>query len=540
MSISLLGLDVLGGHGISIEYSYLGAAVGILVSVASSLRWLRVAQREHYIPGYTSRFAVRWFSDWQRPINPVFALASLLATLLAVAKPSDLSYSGVGLIVVVICQLVAPYGLRYKGSTSPLRFTRRLAILAAVSWFLDAVFLAIGALLGWGITFAAIAIYLVPPTIDLALLLTIPIERRNLAKFVSSAERKLAKVSPRVVAITGSFGKTSTKTYLAHILSSTYSTLASPASFNNRAGLARTINELLTPGTEVFIAEMGTFGKGEIKDLCRWIPPEISAITAIGPVHLERFGSEDAILEAKSEITEKAEIIALNVDDFRLSDFSHRMEQQGKKVWRVSGQDIQEDVAVKDDDEGNLIVYFNQRRLGSMPDIDISRTNLGIAVAIALELGVPESTIGELLPTTPVAKNRLNIVSTESGLVVLDDTYNSNPSGARLALKALERRKSPQSRSVLVTPGMIEMGPRQFVENSQFAKTAAMVVTDFIIVGYTNRKALLHGLSKAKEEGYEVNLVLVDSRPQAVDWVRSNLVSGDSVLYENDLPDHFL
>lgn len=524
----------------SIEYSYLGAAVGILVSVVSSLRWLRVAQREHYIPGYTSRFAIRWFSDWQRPINPVFALVSLLATLLAVAKPSELAYSGVGLIVVVVCQLVAPHGLRYKGSTSPLRFTRRLTILATVSWLLDAVFLAIGAVLGWGIAFAAIAIYLVPATIDFALLLTIPIERRNLARFVSSAEKKLAKVSPRVVAITGSFGKTSTKTYLAHILSSTFSTLASPASFNNRAGLARTINEFLTPGTEVFIAEMGTFGKGEIKDLCRWIPPEISAITAIGPVHLERFGSEEAILEAKSEITEKAEIVALNVDDFRLSEFSDRMEQQGKKVWRISGQDIHADVAVKDDDEGNLIVYFNQRRLGSMPDIDISRTNLGIAVAIALELGVPESSIGELLPTTPVAKNRLNIVSTESGLVVLDDTYNSNPSGARLALKALERRKSPQSRSVLVTPGMIEMGNRQFEENSQFAKTAASVVTDFIIVGYTNRKALLHGLSKAKEEGYEVNLVLVNDRPQAVDWVRSNLVSGDSVLYENDLPDHFL
>lgn len=540
MSALLLALEVFQGRGMNIEYSYLGATVGIVVSVISSFRWLRVAQREHYIPGYTSRFAIRWFSDWQRPINPILASASLLATLVAVAKPSNLAVSGVGLIVVVICQLVAPRGLRYKGSTSPLKFTRRLVMLATVSWLLEVVFLVIGAILSLGVVFAAIAIYLVPATVDFALLVTLPVERRNLAKFVSAAERKLAKVSPKVVAITGSFGKTSTKTYLAHILSTTFSTLASPASFNNRAGLARTVNEFLTPGTEIFIAEMGTFGKGEIRDLCSWIPPQISAITAIGPVHLERFGSEDAILEAKSEITEKAQIIALNVDDYRLSDFSHRMEQQGKKVWRVSGKDINADVAVKDDDEGNLVVYWNQRRLGAMPDIDISHTNLGIAVAIALELGVPESTISELLPSTPVAKNRLNIVSTESGIVVLDDTYNSNPSGARLALKALEKRKSPQSRSALVTPGMIEMGPRQFEENSQFAKAAAMVVTDFIIVGYTNRKALLHGLSKAKEEGYEVNLVLVNNRPQAVDWVRSNLVSGDSVLYENDLPDHFL
>lgn len=499
-----------------------------------------MAQREHYIPGYTSRFSLRWYSDWQRPLNPILGLISILVTIVSVAKPHQLIPSGVGLLVVTACMLVSPIGLSYKGRTSPLKFTRRLSILALLTWLIEVIFFAIGVISNLGVVFGAVALVLVPPTIDLALLLTTPVERRNLDKFVRKAQRKLEKISPKVVAITGSFGKTSTKTYLAHLLSSSYTTLASPASFNNRAGLARTINEHLSPGTEVFIAEMGTFKKGEIEELCNWIPPNISAITSIGPVHLERFGSEDAILEAKSEITERADTIALNVDDYRLSAFCLKLEGLSKKVWKVSGQDIHADVAVKDDDEGNLIVYVHQKRIGSMPDIDISRTNLGIAVALAIELGVSESVIAERLPSLPVARNRLNVAPNENGVIVLDDTYNSNPAGARLALRALERRKSPSARSVVVTPGMIELGKRQFEENSFFAKAAAKVATDVLIVGYTNRKALLDGISQAQSDGAQINLVLVKSRPDAVKWVRSNLASGDAVLYENDLPDHFL
>ena len=73
---------------------------------------------------------------------------------------------------------------------------------------------------------------------------------------------------------------------------------------------ARAVNEQLTPGTDVFVAEMGTYGKGEIAELCRWCPPSIAVITAIGPVHLERFKTEEAIVEAKAEITTTAHTVA--------------------------------------------------------------------------------------------------------------------------------------------------------------------------------------------------------------------------------------
>jgi len=540
MSISVLGVHLVFGRKMNVTYSYLAALISVAAIVVSSVRWLRVAQREHYIPGYTLRFALRWYLDRHRILNPLLGAAAVIAGVVTVARPADLIPASVGFIVVLVATLVAPRGLGYRGSTSPLKYTRRLTTVAVLTWLINLVFIAIGAWFSLGMAFGVIAMILIPATVDFVLLVTLPMERRKLTKFVDMATKKLAKISPRVVAITGSYGKTSTKVYINHLASGSFATFASPASYNNRAGLARAINEGLSPGTEVLIAEMGTFKKGEIADLCSWIPPEISVITSIGPVHLERFGSEDDIVEAKSEITKDASVVVLNADNHYLVPLSRKLSAEGKTLWMVSGNDIKADVAVKDDDEGNLVIYVGQKRLCAMPFLDVSRTNVAASVAVCLELGVSESSIAERLATLPVAKNRLNISVSPEGVTVLDDTYNSNPAGSRLALGALERRKTALARAVVVTPGMIELGKKQHEENSFFARAAARVATDIVVVGFTNRRALLQGIKNANGEGSNPNVVLTANRKQAVEWVKEHLHSGDSVLYENDLPDHFL
>ena len=131
-------------------------------------------------------------------------------------------------------------------------------------------------------------------------------------------------MAPVVVGITGSYGKTSTKWYVRDLVSGTRRVVASPASFNNRLGLARAINETLTDDAEVFVAEMGAYQPGEIADTCSWIPPSIAVLTAIGPVHLQRFKSEERIVEAKSEIFEHAEVAIINVDHPALADLAGR------------------------------------------------------------------------------------------------------------------------------------------------------------------------------------------------------------------------
>jgi UDP-N-acetylmuramoyl-tripeptide--D-alanyl-D-alanine ligase len=345
-------------------------------------------------------------------------------------------------------------------------------------------------------------------------------------------------VAPTVVAITGSFGKTSTKGYVAHLVGAARSVVASPASFNNRAGLARAVNEHLAGGTEVFVAEMGTYGRGEITELCSWIRPDVAVITAIGPVHLERFGSEERVLKAKAEILEGVPCAVLVVDDERLAAMAERCADSGTRVWRVSAQDVTADVCVVEED-GRFTVWVRGEMVANGLRAVGRPGNVAAAIAVALELVVPTDEVIRRLPTLPVVPHRLEQSTGTGGVVVLDDTYNANPAGGRAALAMLRRVGRDAPHRVVVTPGMVELGPLQAEENAGFAADAAAVATDLVVVGRTNRRALLRGVRRAPAGEGSPRVVMVRTRRQATQWVRGHLGSGDVVLYENDLPDHY-
>jgi UDP-N-acetylmuramoyl-tripeptide--D-alanyl-D-alanine ligase len=483
----------------------LAVAVNVVATALAGLRGLRVAQREHYLPGSASRFALRWWFGLGP--NRLLALAVAIGILGTPVRP-------LGAVVAGVAIACGPFGLSLRGrAPGPLSWTRRLRTLAAVWAALQLVLLGIGAVAGVPEVFVAVGAAFVPMLVDAACAITEPIEYRLGRRFVDQAKARLQSVRPTVVAITGSYGKTSTKGYVAHLLAPSTSVVASPRSFNNRAGLARAINENLVPGTEVFIAEMGTYGPGEIAALCEWIDPRIGVITAIGPVHLERFGSEDKIVEAKSEIFAKADVAVLNIDDDRLRALADRLEGEGKRVIRCSGADV----------------------AAMLDGVDAPAGNVACAVAVALELGVPAEDIKELVKTLPTAANRLARSESDAGWTILDDTFNSNPAGAARALDALEAAAGEGKRRIVVTPGMVELGPRQHEENATFARDAATRATDLVVVGHTNRKALLAGAA-----GRAAQVRTVDSREQAVAWVREQALGpGDAVLYENDRPDHY-
>ena len=496
-------------------------------TIPAALRWLRVAQREHYLTDAASRFALRWWRS--SPLNVAGAVVAAAGIVLCSRWPA----AGFATAVVVAA---GPLGLGVRGRTSPLAWTRRLRTLAAVWLAPQAAAVAVGTVRGVGPVVSAAGALAVPAIVDLACALTAPVERRLAGRFVHRATARLRRVAPRVVAITGSYGKTSTKGYVAHLISGSMGVVASPASFNNRAGLARAVNEHLAEGTEVFVAEMGTYGRGEIAELCRWVQPEISVITAIGPVHLERFGTEDAIVRAKSEILVPATTVVLVVDDPRLAELAERSEADGKTVWRVSATDRAGDVCVERVDD-DLRVWVTGAELAECT-LDARPGNVACAVAVALAIGVPPDAVAQRLPTLPSAPHRLEPAPTTSGrCLVLDDTYNSNPAGAAAAIDAMVRlAPSGAGRRVVVTPGMVELGRRQAEENARFAAAAAEVATDVVVVGRTNRRALVSGATSAPARP---DVVVVDTRDQAVLWVRDNLGEGDVALFENDLPDHY-
>lgn len=488
-------------------------------------RWVRVGQREHYIAGSCTRVAGRWVRV--RPAAGIGLLAALVAcTGSAATRATDGDLAGGALAVVsLIAAAGFPWGMSVVGDPR-LRLTRRASTLCIVVVALTITVFGLAFLSKPPVGFP-IVVLVMPLIVDLALLITTPIEKHALERHRSAAASRLKVVSPSIIAVTGSYGKTTTKGHIRDLISGSASVVASPASWNNMAGLARTINEYLVDGTEVLVAEMGMYRRGEIRELTSWVPPDIAIITAIGPMHLERAGSIEAIVEGKAEILEHAPQVVLWVEDEHLSRLAA---DSTARVWRVGylgreGLDVSVEVSASE-----FVLSGANGEIGrceARPGLHAG--NVGCAVAAALAFGIPAPVLGKRLATLTAPSHRSTSEVSERGVLVIDDTFNSNPSGARSALGVLAAR--PGGRRVVVTPGMVELGARQFEENATFASAALEAGADLVIVGWTNRRSLQHGA--------QGRATALPGRAAAANWVRDHLEEGDAVLWENDLPDHY-
>jgi UDP-N-acetylmuramoyl-tripeptide--D-alanyl-D-alanine ligase len=553
------------------------AVVGVAAGVVSLARWLRVSQREHYLPGQVVRTASRWIA--RRPPNAVLAGAAALAAVAGlvaalVGDGGDALPAGL-LIAAAVLAAVFPVGMHPLGQVR-LKLTRRASIQGLITLVVAA--LVVAALVaGVGTSALGLAPFVALPAVDAAAWLQRPLERRLARRFQAQAATKLARIRPTVIAVTGSFGKTTVKNHVHDLLAGSFTTVASPASWNNQAGLSRAINEHVAPDTEVFVAEMGTYGPGEIAAMVNWVHPQIAIIAALGPVHLERMGSLENIARAKAEILAGAEVAILCVDHPLLDDLAGTVVGT---LWRVGTDPTRDDldvlVAASDDprlaatgggatgadgpfdvvgetpgdddpdagtaddvadaetgaagvDERELVVTVKGEELARVPAASLQPGNVACAVAAALAAGAARKSVATALPRLGPPPNRAVPLTTEGGLTVIDDTFNSNPAGAAAAFASLQRL-APAGRQVVVTPGMVELGSDQYEANRTFAQAVAAAGADLVVVGWTNRSALVDGHPRAH---------VVADREAARDWVRANLGSGDAVLWENDLPDHY-
>jgi UDP-N-acetylmuramoyl-tripeptide--D-alanyl-D-alanine ligase len=509
------------------------AAAALAAYVIALMRWLRVLQREHYEPGSVRRFWNRWASVRSETTGPAWlsspsALAAVALVLVIVLFAVRLDAAAVA--VAALYGALFPLGLSVRGRTSALAWTRRLTTVAVVV-VVESLILLTPALFAprpWA--GAVLVLALEPYLVDLAAWLTRPYENRRAMVFVRQAQERLAKVHPVIVGITGSFGKTSTKHHLAELLGGRHGVLPTPRSYNNRAGLSRAINENLTEGTRIFIAEMGIYGPGELAEMCSWCTPSIAIVTAIGPVHLERMGSLDVIESAKHEITDRAETVILNVDDARLARWVEPLRAAGKKVRTAGSVTADADVRVAMVAE-RWHLSVDGVGVGIAPPVSgVRESNLACAIAAALELGVHvDEVIGRLTHLTSVP-NRMVVATAPSGVMVIDDTFSANPSGSANSLATLSALPV-NGRRVVVTPGMVELGTIQATANERLGHDIRDLGAELVIVGRINAAALC--------AGYGTPVARFRTREQAVEWVRRELHSGDGVLYLNDLPDHY-
>lgn len=379
--------------------------------------------------------------------------------------------------------------------------------------------------------------------IIVANVINVPVEKQVFYYYKYKAQRKLKSMTNlNVIGITGSFGKTSSKQILNDILNVKFNSFPTPKNYNTTYGLILTINNYLDKFTDTFIAEMGAFKRGEIKELCNLVKPKYGILTRIGEAHLESFGSLENTTLGKFELIESLPSDGcgvLNFDDERQRNYKlknkcdiitigidyEEVDVRATNI-RLSSNGSTFDVKFNGDKE---VYTFETRLLGKH---NIYNILAGIALGKYLGISVTQL-IGSVKGVRSI-EHRLELKKM-GNINIIDDAYNSNPSGCKSALEVL---KLMPGKRVIITPGMIELGSKQYELNLEFGRLIANSADKVILVGANQTKPIYEGLEL---EDYNMkNVFVLNDVKEAFPLAYSFKETGELyVLIENDLPDIF-
>lgn len=365
-----------------------------------------------------------------------------------------------------------------------------------------------------------------------------PIQIIKNNKYIREAKKIIdSSANLIVIGVTGTYGKTSVKNYLAKILSSKYQVLVTPKNYNTTLGVVKTIRENLKATHQVFICEMGATRIGDIKEICDIVKPQYGIITSIGPQHLSGFGSIDNILKTKFELADSVR------------------ETNGTLFVNYSNEYIRKYMNPKDKEitygEGDSSLNYSVNNIKSSPngiyfkvnDEDLefktkiigkhNAINLSGCIAIARALNVPDKDIQMQIRKLENVEHRLNIIKRGS-LTIIDDAYNSNPISSKSALDTLNEFDGTK---ILITPGLIELHDQEYKYNFEFGEYAANICDYVYLIG-EHARPIRDGLLN---KNYDNTHIFVSDRPEnAMKMVSKLNISGKKIiLLENDLPDNY-
>lgn len=418
------------------------------------------------------------------------------------------------------------------------RVKRQIVILTILICVYIGILLAINTKITNAIMMASICIipwlFIYPMAI-----ITSPIEASVRQSFINDA-KKILKSQPDLIkiGITGSYGKTTTKNIMQAVLSENFNSLMTPASFNTPMGITKTIREMLKPIHKVFVCEMGADHVGDITELMNFVHPSIGVVTSIGPQHLQTFGCQENIIHEKMQMIELLPgdgcgILNYDNDFIRNYNISNNIKIISYGIHNKAdymAENIKytsqgSSFVVKHDDEN---VQFETKLLG-----ELNILNILSAICVARYLGVSWEIIQKAVRTMKQVEHRLELKRI-NGYRFIDDAFNANPSGAKMALDVLGMM---DNKRVIVTPGMIDLGKKQYEINKEFGKQMKGNVDIAILVGEIQTKPIFDGL---KEIGFDENkIIIVDKVYDAFTYIYQNCSTSDTILLENDLPDAF-
>lgn len=377
--------------------------------------------------------------------------------------------------------------------------------------------------------------------IMLVVIINKPVEKLVYLSYKNKAVSKLKTMNNlKIIGITGSYGKTSSKNILSDILNVRYNALPSPKNFNTPYGLIITVNNHLDKFDDILIAEMGAYKVGEIKDLCDLVKPKYGILTKIGTAHIEIFGSQENIQKGKFELIESLPsdgIGVLNGDDEL--QVNYKLKNNCKIIWiGIDNKDV--DVRALDIKTSNKGTTFNVIFKGDKKKYEFTTKLLGYnniynilaSLALAKEFGLTVDQMKKAVLGVRSVEHRLELRPL-GNITYIDDSYNSNPVGSKMALEVL--KEMPGLR-IVMTPGMVELGDKSYELNKKFGTYMKDTTDVVILVGEKITKPIMDGLKEVKFN--HKNIYVVKSTKEAFNLVKSLSNSrGSYCLIENDLPD---
>ena len=452
-----------------------------------------------------------------------------------------------GLIFYFAFAIIFMIELHKIPQKKPLKLTKRMFRLYVVLYILYLAItfgvMVISLLFSYNLRVSVMALLpiAIPVLVPFGALIIYPIEKIIYCSYKNKCKKELKKYKNLIkIGITGSYGKTSTKNYLVKFLQSKYKVCTTPSSYNTPMGICKVVLNDLTEDDQVFVVEMGANRVGDIKELCNMIEPDMGIITAVGEQHLETFYTLENIIKTKSELYQSLPedaVCVFNITSdntkqmYRDCKLKNKIAVGGKKN-KLSAKNI---VATKDGLEFT-ICYGKQEYLAKTKILgEHNVQNIMCAAALALELGVSIKDILNIIPNLEPVEHRLQLKKLDNDILVIDDSFNSNIQGTAVALKTL--KLFSDSRKIIVTPGLVELGKKEDSENIEFGKRIADVCDLVILVGKNQSENIKKGLLAKKFKAE--NIIMAQSLFEVTNMFKSVLQAGDVVLLENDLPDNY-
>lgn len=481
------------------------------------------------------------------------ALCGAIFTFIAISlKNYYLQLIVQGLYAVVL--LVSLADERDKCIHQPLVYTPRAKRLIVTVGILMTAIMAVLGMLGhlidiYGInltfTLMPLGFVLLPEIVALAIVLNSPIEKSIAKKYIKRCKTTLEKGDLIKIGITGSFAKTTVKNILTTILNVKYNAYCTPSNYNTPLGICRAVNDLPND-CQIFIAEMGARKAGDIEELCQIVKPTYGIITGVGSQHLGVFKSRENIYKTKKELADFLQSVDGEVVFNADNEYTKRMyyEYNGNKKSAISdseflSSDGGQKVWIEDvqcDSKGLKFILHIGDETAQCASKLIGRHNLInilMCVQMSLKLGLNIVQIVQGIEQIMPIEHRLQTIELSNGITIIDDSYNSNESGAKLALQTL---KMFEGRKIVATQGIVEMGEEQSKVNFELGENIAKVADLAILIGI-NREDIRLGMLSGNY--CDKNIYLVNHLDDAKQLFSAMLKKGDVLLLQNDLPDNY-